>query len=325
MASSMRVSYSALSTFERCPRRYYWEYVKGLCPIEESRPLRIGRAVHELLAKHYSGKSVSTSSQALRPFGLANSDQQLVRYMSSLYFEQWSDEPDEWDRDEIVQVESSFEVPLSNGSDREGDVRLVGRIDLVVNNPEPDEEGVVVVDHKTTSKGLESIDEELVGSTQLLLYSHALREGGLNPTRGLYNVIRTKVPTTPRVNRDGTLHRSYVVTTPDLYRRAMDKTGCVGRPWSDHLTKLERYGNPFLRRIDFPIRSEMIDQVVEASLKVAQQIRRCEDGNNWPDDDERCFDYGVCPFCKICSKPTEPAAGELAFFGLEKRARQPAG
>lgn len=43
-----RLSYSRLSTFQGCRRRYYWTYIENLAPIDKADYFQVGLAVHEL-------------------------------------------------------------------------------------------------------------------------------------------------------------------------------------------------------------------------------------------------------------------------------------
>jgi putative RecB family exonuclease len=47
------LSYSAVSTFQRCPRRYQFHYVAGLAPAFKSSSLVFGRAVHAAVELHW--------------------------------------------------------------------------------------------------------------------------------------------------------------------------------------------------------------------------------------------------------------------------------
>lgn len=50
---SIRLSYSSMSSFLLCRRKFYWSYMMGLELIELPEALRLGKAFHEFLEKFY--------------------------------------------------------------------------------------------------------------------------------------------------------------------------------------------------------------------------------------------------------------------------------
>lgn len=42
----MKMSFSRMSTFQDCPKKYYWKYVRNLVPRETPKALRVGKEFH---------------------------------------------------------------------------------------------------------------------------------------------------------------------------------------------------------------------------------------------------------------------------------------
>jgi len=101
----MRINYSRVSTYQRCPRLYFWRFVENLTPQKEPVPLLVGRAVHAGLAAHYAGKDaiVGTAEvfETTRKAGQwlgdelkeLESQDAYSRFIVAEYLKQWSSEP----------------------------------------------------------------------------------------------------------------------------------------------------------------------------------------------------------------------------------------
>lgn len=136
-----------------------------------------------------------------------------------------------------VLIEHRFEVPILNRAGRAAGLYLRGDLDLVMWDRRY--HALVLDEHKTTGQGVDSIDRRLEMDPQTAGYVFALRQllrsgvlaPGLwkagveasDPPTGLirYNVSRRKVPSTPGVNKDGTVSTAACDTTPDLFAAAL--------------------------------------------------------------------------------------------------------
>lgn len=162
------VSYSRLSTYERCPRLYYLRYVKQ-APEERGVPLLFGVLIHEVLeafyrwvvAEEYAGPLphpvlYEMYQRAFERSELAGSD--VYGEGKRLLAEFVMAHP-EVDHLDVLAVEQAFDVEVG--------VRVTGRIDRV------DRVGdrVTIIDYKT-GRLLQS-REELDSDLQLSIYAIA--------------------------------------------------------------------------------------------------------------------------------------------------------
>lgn len=60
----MKIDYTRISLFQRCPRLYFYRYVKNLAPARDPVPLIIGRALHDGLAAHYTDQDTRAAIKA---------------------------------------------------------------------------------------------------------------------------------------------------------------------------------------------------------------------------------------------------------------------
>lgn len=193
----LRLSYTAASTYERCPLAYRFQYVDGL-EVPPSPYLSFGRSLHAALEWFY-GRDVP------EPPSL---EELLTRLEECWESEGYADEEEERsflsharevlesfylrNRDHLrlpVAVEQRFEIPMDG-------YLLTGVIDRVDRHPDGSYE---VIDYKTNRRlpELRRLREDL----QLPIYQMACRElWGITPAKltFYYLLINQRFTTSPR-------------------------------------------------------------------------------------------------------------------------------
>jgi len=201
-------SYSMTQTFSRCPRSFWYKYVCNLQRIRRDKAMYQGSLMHGGLQEFFiwyrdTGDSVKALLAAASFF---QEQYSAVAEDPNLF----NDEKDEWDgiigdSEQIVMdylggdnipedwtvlhVEEEFVVLLESGD------TVTFTPDLVIETRDGE---VFVVDHKSTS---DSVPEELPQSDlQVLMYSAGMREMYPNFAGFIFNYLRKKLPTVPRLN-----------------------------------------------------------------------------------------------------------------------------
>lgn len=276
------VSWSEIKTFQRCPKQHEYKYIQRLVPRAKSRPLFMGSWVHAALQTHYAEgdwkrghevfvkewNSLFEEEQnelrsrrgkiVLKPFP------EIVENIMRSYLFYYKDEG--W---ETVAVEQEFEVdtPLVIDGVRQ---RFKGIIDLVVRDPQ----GLLwVIDHKTAGTIPEPTAFHAM-DPQLMLYPWAAKEAWDWDVAGIYyNYVKSKPPTLPRINRDGSISRRRVVTDyPTLYR-FLKANGFDPNDFRDQLLPL-RKKSPYLRRYRYPREAVVTREILLDALSVTKHIRQ---------------------------------------------------
>ena len=205
--SNNALSFSAIATYRRCPKKFFFREINDLQKIKKSTALYLGSEIHEMLKIYFlalqQGKDYDEAwwevidykdtlgdwesypdlfeDESIEQGVLAEEAFDIVqRYIKQADFTDW----------EILHVEEEFYITLDTG------VVISFTPDLVVRDPSG---SVWVVDHKSTS----SLPTEGIpfGDLQALLYLAGV--SSLYPeTKGfIYNRLRKKVPTQPRLNK----------------------------------------------------------------------------------------------------------------------------
>jgi len=200
-------SYSGINTYQRCPNLYFYKYECNLQPIKRSVALQQGTDAHEMLKVFFlalqQGENTDGAWAAVMDYAsgllaenkkIAFEDEQIeyhelvdetIRWVAS-YCDQYGEE---W---EVLHAEEEFVMILDSGK------VISFTPDLVVR----DRSGAVwIIDHKTTA----AIPESGIpfGDMQALLYYAGVKDMYPECAGFIFNRIRKKTPTQPRLTKTG--------------------------------------------------------------------------------------------------------------------------
>ncbi len=172
----MRVSYSALDTYKKCPQKYKFQEIERR-KAPKSKEALFGTAVHEALKYMFSRDPLfPTLEEVLASFremlaGSKIADIEKKRYEASgeKMIRTFFVKNPPWNFT-VIDLESCFEVALNDARTGRNHV-LVGKIDRI---DKPDEQTYEIIDYKTSSKlpSQETVDENL----QLSLYHLGIKK-----------------------------------------------------------------------------------------------------------------------------------------------------
>lgn len=189
-------SYSDLSTLQRCPLLFRFRSIDKIEPKREPRPLKVGTLLHKMMALYYKGESFEQLEAQVDTWKADwdNHQEAIEAWNEAVqlfegYVKHYADKDDF----EVLHVEEEFYVTLDNG--------MVIRVtpDLIIRDRTTDQ--VWIVDHKTTSK---YSDERREADLQTYLYFEAVKALYPHCAGFMYNQMRKKVPTEPRLVNDRT-------------------------------------------------------------------------------------------------------------------------
>jgi len=208
-------------------------------------------------------------------------------------------------------VELPFAVSLRNSRGRTlPGITHAGVIDLVAYDPAYGD--IVVYDHKSTSSEIGAIDrrveidpqmagylnalvETLRGDVSHLVKAARLREfcpssdeaarallsGSAPVGRVSYNVVRKKMPSVPKVNKDGTVSVAACDTLPGHYRAALEAQEVErGKPvkpeQTEFLARLTQRGDTFIGRREFFRTGKEVEEWRSETFEQTRLIRAAE-------------------------------------------------
>lgn len=187
------MTYSALSTYRACPRKYKHRYLDCLQPQAKAEALSFGAVVHGGLELWHRSAGQANRLWALLDYidaqfpGRSGDPQikaawQLARAMLAGYAARYAQEDFE-----IVEIEKVFSGEIRNpDTGRPSQTfEMAGKADGIVRLPD----GLYLLEHKTASSIDGSYLDKLWTDTQIALYCHYLRQMGYSIVGVIYNVL----------------------------------------------------------------------------------------------------------------------------------------
>ena len=204
----MKISQSKLKTFRRCPKQYEYKYIEGLEPIRKSVPLALGNWIHSLLESHYKGEDwLETYGDLVHKFnGLLGEEKEHYGDLPGIAARLMNGYTDFWEEEdknlEVISVEEDFEVSITGG------LLFKFKPDMIVRDKRT---GIVSCwDHKS-NKALPNTEWRNT-DIQSTLYLWALNEMDIHVDQFVFNYIRTKPPTVPRMTKAGRMSKVKIET-----------------------------------------------------------------------------------------------------------------
>lgn len=303
------VTHSMLKTFRRCPKQAEFKYFHRLKPRMLGSPLKRGKWVHELLEILHNGgdwraRHAQLSAQFEEMFDeekdfYGDLPSEILQIMESY---QWHYKADPW---KVLETEFTVETELPDGT------LYRGKVDALIEN----QFGLWVVDHKT-HKTLPDFDFRLLDAQSALYLWACLRMK--IPVQGfIWNYLRWKAPSTPKLIKDGSrLSKSACDSDFLAYRAALVKYKAenpnfrITREYKERLEyyRAQRYRpnepqtSSFFRRDTLEKSPELLRRVATENYRTAKRMNTYDFSN--PDAVERVVETSCkfrCSYTDICT------------------------
>lgn len=302
------INQSQIKQWRRCQRAWKYRNVDKLVPKVRDRPMHIGSWLHACLEWHYrvgdwrighdlfvtdynklfeeERRSLDKTTEPLPA--------QIERIMAGYLFRY---EHDGW---KVLAVEKDWrsEVHYRVAGGKLETILLGGKVDLLIE----DEDSLIwVVDTKSTQKipvpaAFHAMDP------QLILYPWGIQRDPEwadilqgRPLAGvIFNYARSKAPTVPKMNKDGSISKQAIVTDYLTARQFLLDNGKDPANYSEYLDEL-RASNDMLVRYKLPISEVATKRVVYETLRTARSILDHSDVvRNVTRDCDRCAYRTIC-------------------------------
>lgn len=167
----MRISYSALDTYQSCPLKYKFQEIDKI-KVPKSKEAVFGSTIHDTMKFiHTPGILSPTLDQAMEHFSNSwnpamfdNTDEERAAFSQGIkiiqdYYQK--NRPQDFN---IVDLESRFNIEINAGEEKHIVAGIIDRIDKT-------KDGYEIIDYKTTKKmpSQEKVDNDI----QLSIYLHA--------------------------------------------------------------------------------------------------------------------------------------------------------
>jgi hypothetical protein len=292
-----KISYSGISTFCNCRRAYCYRYIDNIEPIHVSDALSFGKAWHAVLAGMYIAKKTGYGAHMM----LAHEKILQLKAMLEGYKKLYN-----YDTEGtygILGIELPFEImirPPHKGRAARG-IRFRGFIDLVIER----DDGIWIMEHKTTSSIDGKYIDKLWHDLQIMLYAYAYQEMTGKKVKGIiYNIVqksRLKQVKGESVEEFNARYTELCAKSKTGKSNAKRKMPETDDEFQERLIK--QYSNA-----DMFHREEILCD--ERRLKEVQSelwnIQKEMKSNNYYKNRAQCFVYNECPYFKICNSGENP-------------------
>lgn len=289
-------THSMLKSYLGCPKATQYKYAERLKPrifTRRDKPLKRGTWLHELLEVHYQGgdwkvrhAQLTTKFNQLfdeEKDALGNLPVECDTLMRSYLWHYGADKADPFHGWRNIQTELTLEVPWPDSEDGNDIYRC--RVDMLAE----DEYGWFILDHKSHGQIPDHTVRTLDAASPLYIW--AARESGY-PVRGfMWNYLRTKAPTTPKMVYVGTkrqgLSKAAIDTDYPTYARGIKAAVAeYGLDWRSDETVVQRlqylkgqryrHGYPqtsaFFQREMLEKDDDMLARVVATAMKTRDRM-----------------------------------------------------
>ena len=286
----LELSYSSVSTYQTCPRKFFHRYISGLEPVTKATALIIGTITHEARDLHFRGASQANVTEHISnryneeilKVEVADQEELVLARYSTLGM--WLNYPyKDLKEFEEVHTEEEFKVPLSNSTN----VVVTGRIDGRVKKAGK----WWIHELKTTNLSQQQFESRASTSAQVTGYVYGLKKKGCDVVGIIYDCIRKPLL------RKGQYEDMHV-----FGRRIM----------KDYKDRPKFYYSQYST-----YRSTQDLDIYETDmLAVAEDIlEKIYSGKGFYRNQEACWNYNSeCPYKKICfNEQPDPLTVQLYF------------
>lgn len=315
------VTQSMIKTMRRCPRRYYYKYIRRLKPREFSKPLTKGKWMHSLLEAHYSGEDWKKVHKRLvqKYYELMEEERENLGDLPGECYRLMRGYVWHYSAETLnvkgVEIKLEAEMP--------GGIIFRIRMDLMAE----DEHGLLIIDHKNM-KALPDFNDRVM-DVQSPMYVWTARENGLDVYTFEWNYLRTGGLKIPDVLKSGEKLARWDSCDID-YPTAVEAIKLHDVPVAPHREKLrmlkaQRFvpGAPqtssYFRRESLERTDVMLSIAATSTLHTAKRI----DSYPWHQDKaiERVFDRSCrwCEYRHVCMAEFSRGEGNIPNAMISSR------
>ena len=276
---------SARTSFLNCRMKFYWQYICRLTPVKASLPFLIGGLFHEGLEAIYNNSFEEDTfrekviGEIEKAMDAAETDKEsemlwaqeaIIMGMLKGYRERYAKQDKaQW---EIIAPETDFVFNLQSG------LQYAGKRDLLVKSRMVD--GIVLVEHKTTSILGAGYLAKLPLDNQILIYCKSVEEDPKFkqlPKQIIYNIIRKS---SSRQRQSESFNQ---------YKERIEQ---------EYMDNLNSY---FYREV-IPVNAKAIKESYKELEMCSKEIIRCMETGYYYKNTTQCTAYGTCPYMPLCLK-----------------------
>ena len=316
------LTYSALSTYRKCPKKFHLRYEKNLIPVYTDEKLFFGGVVHKALEAWHGIQGGFTEIRRDLVFSKIDEACQgwehdrdkrrtrlLVTEMMIGYMEKYRN-----DDFTVIALEHEFNGEIINPRTGAGSKTFVikGKADGVVKTSR----GLWLLEHKSTSRLMDDPVDKLWEDTQVGIYVAYLRDLGYDIVGVIYNeLLKCSL-----IQRKGETEEEFQVRYAELCAKNKNGTSTAKRqlPESDeeYVERVRQWykeGERF-QRTELFLTEMQLNLVRQDIWGMTQQFLDARRRDDWFCNRESCNTfYGDCIYRRYCQSNYDEAVRREMF------------
>ena len=313
----LTLSATSIGTFQTCRRRYEYEKVKHIYPVDKPVALSFGSAIHAGLAMaiRFLGGELELEKikkcaveAAFEVEGLSDEDRAKVEVLLFRYIDLYLESDNQY---EVEAIEKSYTLPIVNPKTGIESTRyfLTGFVDAVYR----DKDGKLhIIEHKTSSMANDDYFDRVDIDIQVAIYADLLsRSTGEDVRSVIYDVIKKP----KHVMNAGETDAEYEE------RKAASKTGRIKRKEAEtydgfkHRLELAVGDDCFVRK-EIVLTDETMDEYRRELWAIANEMGKCHEYYKCSGN---CLKFGACPYMPLCKAHGNTEGLEDLYTGIRPR------
>ena len=297
------LTFSAITAFLNCRKYYFNRYIRAIEPADRPDLLRFGSIAHKAIENYYNGMAPERIRHELydecRTSEWYSQEKRQELYVWAMiigYMKRYPREEEEW---EVVAVEPVFDVAIENpeGKGKSRKFKMSGRVDGLVRSRDTGE--YAIMEHKTTSRPLDSFLSRIWTDFQIHLYAHYLGiDRGIKIEKVIYNILFKSQKR--RVGLQSKKVDAKIESDGELLERLLEQ----------HLYD----GDKLYHREEIIISPGRLKEISEEVWEVKDQILMAQRRNKYYKNPSYCFHWNrPCMYYELCKSGDSPVLIENYF------------
>jgi PD-(D/E)XK nuclease superfamily len=294
------VSQSKVNAWRRCRLQFHFQHVDHLKPFLKARPLKFGGIVHTLMEELSKGKDPFKKLQAIGEHERKLFREEIeyygdiitdIEYIMRAYIKFWAKEPLKWINVNGKKAELPFEVELTS------EIRFKGTLDGVVKH----RSFTALLEHKT-HKNIPN-DDHRWRNLQSAVYIRMLQMAGwVKDIDGtLWNYVRSKSPTRPKLLKAGGMSQASIDTLPDVIGTFLTEHKLSAVPYKEFISTQIVNLQTWFQRVYTPIKPEVVMTLFLEFVRTAREMAGYYEKNKSPPPrsiGQHCMWCSFEPLCR---------------------------
>jgi PD-(D/E)XK nuclease superfamily len=272
MATLFHVSQSKIKQYRTCRKQFWYAHILKIQRKRKPRPIVIGTIIHQMKQELAEGRDPFKvlNEVSLEQVEMFDAEREHygniledIRFLFEGYLEYWKKEPLKFLKHNGHSAEMPFELPLDDK-----DILVKGTIDAITSYRQLN----WLTEHKN-HRTIPDADERWrnVQSMVYIKVVHLLGWFELDGT--VWDYIRTKAPTRPRILKDGSLSEREIDTLPNVVAASLKAHDKKSSTYKKLVDSANANASNYFQRVYTPIKNKVLNNVWRDFIRTAEEMR----------------------------------------------------